>query len=47
MLAVGFLLGAGGGLDTTLLQHTAATTRRRTPAIMDRQPIAVSMVAVA
>ena len=47
VLAVGFRLGAGGVQVTTLLHHIAATTRRRTPAIMDRQPIAVSMVVAA
>ena len=47
VLAVGFRLVDGGVQDTTLLHLTAATTRRRTPAIMDRQPIAVSMVLAA
>jgi len=47
VLAVGFRLGAGGGHATTLLHRAAATTRRRIPAIMGRQPIAVSMVVVA
>ena len=33
--------------DTMLLQHTAATTRRRIPVTMDHRPTAVSTVLVA
>ena len=44
VLAVGFPSGVGGALATMLLRRTAATMRRRTPAITGRHPIAVSMV---
>ena len=47
VLAVCFRSGAGGGLDTTPLQHTAATTRLRIPVTMDRRPTPVSMVVAA